>query len=92
MSRLPAILLALSAGTGCVITSGPDCTDACEKVLACEELDRNFRLACSSVGTNCFEIVAECAECIDTHSCEELVQGACDKRPDGSELCLIENP
>lgn len=85
--------LFLSAGlTGCVLTSGPDCTDACDKVLACEALDQTFRLACSSVGTNCFDLVADCAQCIDEHTCEELVAGACDRLADGGELCLIEKP
>jgi len=94
---LSSLLSSLCLGlAGCVLTSGPDCTEACDKVLACEGLDRTFRLACSSVGTNCFDFagdpVATCAECIDAHSCEELVAGACDNLADGGELCLIDSP
>lgn len=84
-------LVAFCLTSACVFTSGPDCTDACDKVLACEPLDRTFRLACSNVGIHCFGAVAECAECIDTHTCEQLVEGACDTRPDGGELCLVKD-
>lgn len=84
------IIIAFGLLTACV--SGPDYTDACDKVLACEQLDRTFRLACSNVGIHCFDTVAECAECIEAHTCEQLVEGACDTRADGSELCLVKDP
>lgn len=90
-SRL-LVAWALCFSAACVLTSGPDCTDACDKILQCEQLDRTFRLACSNVGVHCFDRVAECAECIDTHTCEQLVEGACDLKADGSELCLVKQP
>lgn len=88
MRSVAALLLALAA-PACVLTSGPDCADACEQVKECTGLDRTYRLACSTVGTNCLDFVAECAGCIEAHTCDELIAGACDYREDGSELCLV---
>jgi len=69
---------ALMALASCYLTSGPDCADACEKMVECTQLTGTFRLSCSPVAGTCFGDVATCAECVEDHTCAELVAGACD--------------
>lgn len=82
MSRWTTALAALMSGvllgsTGCVFTSGPNCSDACDKALACEDLDKTFALNCAPYGA-CYGTFAECAFCIEGSTCEQLIAGECD--------------
>jgi hypothetical protein len=79
-----AALSLLVASSGCVLTSGPSCVGSCDKVVACKGLNRTFRLSCGRIGSTCFDEVAVCAQCIDEHSCEQLIAGACDPE------CVVE--
>jgi hypothetical protein len=89
-----AALLAPLLLAGCVITSGPDCSDACSKVVECEGLDKTFLLACGTNSAFCGPDEAACAECIEQKSCAELVRGDCDfvagtGGDGGVPLCLV---
>lgn len=75
--RALTVLLALFAGA-CTLISGPDCDKACDQVLACDTLDKTFRLNCGSFVSACDEQEIDCADCIEDKSCEELEAGACD--------------
>lgn len=72
------VVLALGTLGGCVISSGPDCNAACEQALACPDLDKTFRLNCSSVSQACVNEAAVCAECILRSNCADLESGLCD--------------
>lgn len=78
MARLLACAALSLFAAGCLLTSGPNCSDACDKVLACKDLKGTFRLSCSTIATGCLDDVATCATCLDNHPCDELVGGACD--------------
>lgn len=69
-------MFALSA-TGCVLSSGPNCSDACDKAVSCEGLDSTFALNCAPFGA-CYGAYAECAICILDTSCKDLIDGDCD--------------
>lgn len=76
---LAALLLFLGATalSACVITSGPNCADACDKAVECEDLDKTFALNCAPYGA-CYGVFAECAQCILDTNCKRLVAGLCD--------------
>lgn len=86
---LAALLLVLGS---CVITSGPDCADACSKAVSCPGLNKTFLLACGTNSAFCGPDEAACAECIDAKSCAELIRGDCDfvsGSDGGVPLCLV---
>lgn len=82
MKRLSATLSLLAfalslTGAGCVLSSGPNCSDACDKAVSCEGLDATFALNCAPFGA-CYGAYAECAFCILDTSCEQMIAGDCD--------------
>ncbi len=87
MRRAAALLIVVSTALllrGCVYTSGPDCTHACDFVQGCATLNKTFFLSCSTLGLGCYDNAADCADCIDNNqSCDALAQGVCDSR------CLV---
>lgn len=89
MRLIVAALAAVLALGGCVITNGPDCSEACDSVLACKALDKTFFLSCSSLGSGCGTQEQACAECIALKTCDQLIAGECDLVPDGGSLCLV---
>lgn len=91
MRVLLVAAFALLCTAACVLSSGPDCSEACDKVLTCKDLDKTFALSCSSVGYGCIDGSREvaCAACVTSTSCADLVSGKCDDAPDGGPLCLV---
>ena len=57
--------------------------------LVAFEVEGEWLLSCSTSGVACYGEVAECALCYETHTCDELVAGACNQRDDGGTLCLV---
>lgn len=80
--RGAALALALTAvialgASGCILTSEASCTGACEKVVSCEGLEKEFLLNCAPF-TGCYGAYVICAECIELTGCEGLIAGECD--------------
>jgi len=71
------VLIAASGAVGCVL-GGSDCSGACDKVRDCKGLNRTFLLDCSPSNFNCAPPVSDCADCIQAHSCAELISVATD--------------
>lgn len=73
-----ALALILASLLAACSNVGAECGSACDRVQACEDLDKVFLLDCSPFGSGCFDATLACADCINTHSCEEMQNGACD--------------
>ena len=75
------IAAAALASQGLYCQGGPDCSDACDVVRECPNLNKNFLLSCSRLGPSCLNNqIARCSECVTESStdCDALAQGKCD--------------
>jgi len=72
------VLLVAVFVSSCVISGGPNCAEACDKAVACPNLDKDWLLACSPLVQQCSGDYGACAACILARDCSELASGACD--------------